>query len=216
MGGSALVSLLRNPECCLKVLVVSKCRLGLLGVLQILQALSENCSLEELNLAENADMDDNHALQYDSSPKLVPTNQSFPESSFNISLLEEGEGAQQGPFAVKSNQLEVSDSKDDRARKEPAVWGPSDSCTSSYHQNSSDQQIALIQDLSTAIVMAKHLKLLDLSMNGFSTEMAEKLYCAWSSGSRAGLAQRHIQDKTIHFSVQGCKCCGVNPCCRRD
>ncbi|GFY91242.1 tetratricopeptide repeat (TPR)-containing protein [Actinidia rufa] len=45
---------------------------------------------------------------------------------------------------------------------------------------------------------------------------SEMLYASWSSTSRAGLAQRHIHDKTFHLSVQGRKCCGVKPCCRRD
>lgn len=39
-GGSALASLLMNPHCCLKVLVLNNCQLGLAGVLQIIQALS--------------------------------------------------------------------------------------------------------------------------------------------------------------------------------
>ncbi|GFY87555.1 hypothetical protein Acr_05g0011940 [Actinidia rufa] len=106
-GGSALVSLLTNPQCCLQVLILSKCHLGLLA---------------------------------------------------------------------NSDQLGAADSEDDPNRMEPAVPDSS----------------------------------------RFSVETAEMLYASWSSTSRAGLAQRHIHDKTFHFSVQGSKCCGVKPCCRRD
>ncbi|XP_057495942.1 protein TONSOKU isoform X1 [Actinidia eriantha] len=219
-GGSALVSLLTNPQCCLRVLVLSKCHLGLLGVLRILQALPENFSLEELNLAYNVNLDKFNTLQYDSTvtecAKSMQTNQHMSDSSFKISLPEEVEGAQQGSFAPNSDQLEAADSEDDPNRMEPAVSGPSDSCASSCQRNFSGQGIQLVQDISTAIGMAKHLKLLDLSMNGFSVETAEMLYASWSSTSRAGLAQRHIHDKTFHLSVQGRKCCGVKPCCRRD
>ena len=100
-GGSALVSLLTNPQCCLQVLALSKCHLGLLGVLRILQALSENFSLEELNLAYNDNLDKfNNTLQYDSTvtecSKSMQTNQKVSDSSFKISLPEEFEAAQRG------------------------------------------------------------------------------------------------------------------------
>lgn len=48
-----MASLLANPQCCLKVLVVCKCQLDVLVVSQMLKVLSENCSLEELNLVGN-------------------------------------------------------------------------------------------------------------------------------------------------------------------
>lgn len=203
-GGSELVAVLKNPQCSLKVLVLSNCHLGLLGILLILQALSDSCPLEELNLSANADLDKHHTPPYDStvpeSPKPVQTNEDICNSSVKTDC----------------NQLEAADSEDDQIRIETAVSGPSNSCMSSCHKNPYDQEIQLVQDLSTAIGLAKHLKLLDLSMNGFSLETAETLYSAWSKGSRAGLAQRHIQDKIVHLSVLGHKCCGVKSCCRKD
>ena len=39
-GANALSSLLLNPRCCLKVLILNKCQLGRAGVLHIIQALS--------------------------------------------------------------------------------------------------------------------------------------------------------------------------------
>lgn len=203
-GGSALVSLLKNPLCSLKVLVLGDCHLGLLGILLILQALPDCCSLEELNLSANVDFDKHHTPVYDStvaeSPKSAQTNKDISKSSFKTDC----------------DQLEAADSEDDQNRIKPAVSGPSDSCMSSCHRNAYNQEIELVQDLSTAIGLAKHLKLLDLSMNGFSLETAAMLYAAWSKSSRAGLAQRHIQDKIVHLSVLGRKCCGVKSCCRRD
>ncbi|XP_028110671.1 protein TONSOKU [Camellia sinensis] len=244
-GGSALVLLLKNPRCCLKVLDLSKCHLGLLGVLGILQALSENCSLEELNLAENASLDKYHMLKHhdstvtECSKSVQQANKKFCDSpSFRVSLVEEVEPAQQGSsFAVKTEciQLEAADSEDDDHPPNPirmpaeeaaaaaasSSSSPSDSCmmSSSCQRNPSDEESLqlLVRDLSTAIGLAKHLQYLDLSNNGFSMEIAETLlYVAWSSlSSRAGFAQRHIQGNTIHLSLQGRKCCGVKPCCSR-
>ncbi|KAL7230356.1 hypothetical protein ACSBR2_008781 [Camellia fascicularis] len=244
-GGSALVLLLKNPRCCLKVLDLSKCHLGLLGVLGILQALSENCSVEELNLAENASLDKYHTLKHhdstvtECSKSVQQTNKKLCDSSsFRVSLVEEVEPSQQvSSFAVKTQciQLEAADSEDDDHPPNPirmpaeeaaaaaasSSSSPSDSCmmSSSCQRNPSDEESLqlLVRDLSTAIGLAKHLQFLDLSNNGFSMEIAETLlYVAWSSlSSRAGLAQRHIQGNTIHLSLQGRKCCGVKPCCSR-
>ncbi|KAI8031922.1 Protein TONSOKU [Camellia lanceoleosa] len=210
-GGSALVLLLKNPRCCLKVLDLSKCHLGLLGVLWILQALSENCSLEELNLAENASLDKYHTLKHhdstvtECSKSVQQTNKKFCDSSsFRVSLVEEVEPAQQGSsFQVKTEciQLEAADSEDDDHPPNPirmpaeeaaaaaaasSSSSPSDSCmmSSSCQRNPSDEESLqlLVRDLSTAIGLAKHLQYLDLSNNGFSMEIAETLlYVAWSS-----------------------------------
>ncbi|XP_071741146.1 protein TONSOKU-like [Rutidosis leptorrhynchoides] len=60
-GGIALASLLKETHC-LKFLNLSKCQLSLVGVLSILQALSDNTSIEELNLSENALQDEYHTL----------------------------------------------------------------------------------------------------------------------------------------------------------
>ncbi|KAK9272896.1 hypothetical protein L1049_003275 [Liquidambar formosana] len=221
-GSNALASVLRNPQCCLKVLVLNKCQLGLAGVLQIIQALEENDSLEELNLAENAHLDKRYALQYDlaakSSLQSFPSNLNVSESSPKKCAPKEVDGAQERLCSVNTecNQLEVADSEDDLIRVEPAVSGFDDSCTSSCQRNPSFPECQYIQELSTAIGNAKQLKLLDLSNNGFSTQIAETFYTAWSLSSRAALAQRHIKEQTIHLLVQGIKCCGVKPCCRRD
>ncbi|XP_052206092.1 protein TONSOKU isoform X2 [Diospyros lotus] len=223
-GGCALVSLLRDARCCLKVLVLNKCHLGVLGILRIIEALSENCTLEELNLAENANLDEHLTSQCDSTLsecfKSSLAKQNHLGSSSKNSFLKDVEAAQRGPTAVKTgcNQLEVANSEDDEAKVEPAVSGPSeDGCLSSSQQHPSDHECQqLVQELSKSIGMARHLKLLDLSNNGFSMKIAEALYTAWSSNSRADLSQKHIQGNTIHLSVEGHKCCGVRPCCRRD
>ncbi|PSS30285.1 Serine/threonine-protein kinase [Actinidia chinensis var. chinensis] len=98
-GGSALVSLLTN-ECCLQVLILSKCHLGLLGVLRILQALSENLSLEDLYLADNANLDKFNTLQYYSTvtecSKSMKTNQKNVRLFFQDFMPEEFEAAQRG------------------------------------------------------------------------------------------------------------------------
>ncbi|KAB2597114.1 hypothetical protein D8674_000034 [Pyrus ussuriensis x Pyrus communis] len=55
-GSNALSSMLLNSKCCLRVLVLEKCELGVTGFLQIIQAASgslTNSSFEELNLADN-------------------------------------------------------------------------------------------------------------------------------------------------------------------
>ncbi|KAJ8504389.1 hypothetical protein OPV22_005275 [Ensete ventricosum] len=54
-GCDALSSVLMDPKCSIRSLVLDNCQLGLVGMVQIIQALAENESLEELHLAENAD-----------------------------------------------------------------------------------------------------------------------------------------------------------------
>ncbi|KAA8531034.1 hypothetical protein F0562_005743 [Nyssa sinensis] len=222
-GGNALAELLEDSECSLKVLVLSKCHLGLVGVLRILQALSENTSVEELYLAESADLDKDHTLQHElktlkGSSNSLQRKTNSSESSLKMSLPEDIEAAQQGVCAINTdcNNLEVADSEDELIRVEHAISGFDGSCPSSCQRNPSNLECQFMQELSTAIGMAKHLQLLDLSNNGFSTEVAETLYTAWSSSSRASLAQRHIHEQTIHLSVQGKRCCGLKSCCRRD
>ncbi|XP_034219750.1 protein TONSOKU-like [Prunus dulcis] len=48
-GSNVLSSMLSNSQCCLKVLVLQRCELGVAGVLRI-------SFLEELNLADNANL----------------------------------------------------------------------------------------------------------------------------------------------------------------
>ncbi|XP_034683390.1 protein TONSOKU [Vitis riparia] len=220
-GGSALASLLMNPHCCLKVLVLNNCQLGLAGVLQIIQALSENDSLEELNVAGNANLDRHCASQ--NNLKALESSETLPQilnisvSSPKVCVLKEVAAAQEGSCIMNTdyNQLEVADSEDDPITAEPAA-SYDDNCTSSCKRMLQFSESEFIQGLSTAIGMAKKLQLLDLSNNGFSTQDTETIYTAWSLGSRSGLAQRHIKGQTVHLFVRGQKCCGVKPCCKRD
>ncbi|GMI77995.1 BRUSHY1, TONSOKU, MGOUN3 [Hibiscus trionum] len=188
-GGNALTSLLMNPQCCLKVLNLNKCRLGISGILQLVHALAENESLEELNLARNADMDKQLEIK-----DAKPTNRSSEslQPSHTVSDCE---------LDTNCNKLEVADSEDDETRVETAASGLNDCCASSCQRNSA-LECQHIQKLSVAIGMAKQLQMLDLSDNGLSVQASEALYNAWSSGSRAGLPWRHIEDRIVHFSME--------------
>ncbi|XVF61874.1 hypothetical protein PTKIN_Ptkin08bG0169300 [Pterospermum kingtungense] len=220
-GGNALASLLMNPQCCLKVLNLNKCQLGMAGILQIIHALAENDSLEELNLADNADMEKQLSVQDDKptngSSEFSQPNHTISEASVNPCVSKEIDGEQDlCALNTDCNNLEVADSEDDELRVETAVSGFNDSCASSCQRKSS-LECQFIREISTAIGMAKQLQVLDLSKNGFSAEASEALYNAWSSsGSRVGLSQRHIENQTVHFSVEGNKCCRFKPCCKKD
>ncbi|XP_057967784.1 protein TONSOKU isoform X2 [Malania oleifera] len=202
-GGTALASLLKSPWCYVQVLVLNKCQLGLAGILLVMQALAENNSLEELYLAENVDMDKGYTskgMTNGCTESLRPSH-----NASNICAT-----------STNCDRLEIADSEDELIREEEppaaaALSGFDDSCTSSCQRDPSPQ---FLQELSTAIGMTRLLKSLDLSNNGFSTQVAETLYNAWSSSFRAGMAQRHIKEETVHFSVQGIRCCKVKPCCR--
>ncbi|XP_062096975.1 protein TONSOKU [Humulus lupulus] len=221
-GTGALSSMLLNPQCCLKVLVLEKCQLGVAGILQILQALADNNSLEDLNLAANADTDRHNTPQHDITTKgctteiteIVQPKTNITESSPKMRTLEEVVPTQQClcPEDDELNQLEIADSEDDHIRVEAAASGIDDSCASSCQRNSS-RECQLVLELSTAIRMAKKLQLLDLSKNGLSTQAIE-LYAAWSS-SRPCPAYRHIKDRTIHLYTEGKKCC-IRSCCKKD
>ncbi|KAF6154885.1 hypothetical protein GIB67_018322 [Kingdonia uniflora] len=134
--------------------------------------------------------------------------------------LQEVENAQEGSCAVNTDymHLEVADSEDSAVKGEPTLSGCfEDSGTSSSRRNTSLAESQLIQELSSTIVMAKYLKLLDLSSNGFTTEIAETLYTSWSLNLRCGgSSQRHVNDHIIHFSMEGKSCCGVKICCKKD
>ncbi|KAM7523540.1 hypothetical protein LguiA_013442 [Lonicera macranthoides] len=211
-GGNALVSLLTNPQCSLRVLVLSKCQLGLTTVLRLLQSLAENSFLEDLNVAGNTSMNEIHSRQYNSTTKQTSTSHTDPNISDSAI---KAEAAQQDLCAVNTdcNNLEVADSEED---DQIAVKMKSkDSCTSSSHENRSDRDCQFIQDFSIAIANAKQLQVLDLSNNGFSEQTVDTFYAAWSSGLRAIIARRHIKEHTVHFSVEGNSCCGVKPCCRK-
>ncbi|KAK4479542.1 hypothetical protein RD792_015059 [Penstemon davidsonii] len=177
-GSIALASLLRNPLCCLRVLVVNKCSLGLMGILDILKALSTNSYLEELNLAENVKLGEIQTL-FGAIDPMVQISKDLNQPD--------------------ENELEVADSEDD-------LEGV-DICSS--------EKKKFISELTNSITMARELKVLNLSCNGFSKEVTEILFTAWSLNARAGLAQRHVEENTVHLSVQGRKCCGIKSCCRR-
>ncbi|XP_024026928.1 protein TONSOKU [Morus notabilis] len=218
-GGNALSSLLSNPQCGLKVLVLEKCQLGVVGTLQILKALADNESLEDLNLANNVDVDQHSTPRRDvttkDSEELLQPEIGVPKSSRKASVPEEVEPAQQGlvPENNDLDQLEVADSEEDPIGGEAAASGIDDSCASSSQRNSSSPEWQLAQEVSTAISKAKTLQLLDLSNNGLSTQVSEKLYTAWAS-SRPRPAYKHIKDQTIHLLTKGRKCC-IKPCCRK-
>ncbi|KAK1276452.1 Protein TONSOKU [Acorus gramineus] len=201
-GCTAIGSLLLNPDCPLKVLILDKCHLGISGIVQVIQAVTDNSSIEELRLAENADLAKENVLQYDSTPQ---------ENSKSLIQIFHSTATAEANVADHAHlkELEVADSEDDQI-EEPTVSGFDGRNTFSGSQ--------LIADLCRAIGRAKHLQLLDLSKNGFSAEVAETLYFAWCSSSRSDVLspQKHINDQMIHFSVEGKGCCGVRICCRKD
>ncbi|XP_059433494.1 protein TONSOKU-like [Corylus avellana] len=207
--------MLMNPRCCLKVLILKKCQLGLTGVLHMIQALAGNGSLQELSLADNAYLDKHYSLEYNltgkGSSEFLKQELNISENSLKGCATEQVDNAQQGLCTVNTdyNQLEVADSEDDPIRVDAAASGIDDSCASSCQKN----ECQFIQELSTAVHMAEKLSFLDLSNNGFSTQIAETLYTAWSS-LRGGSAERHIEDKTIHLFLKGNKCCIVKSCCK--
>lgn len=200
-GCSKLASLLSDPDCSLRVLVINKCELGFAGVISILQALSKNCSLEEINLAGNVDPSEIQSLT--DSFELVQESSNYLQKDI---MAEKN---------TKSNELEVADSEDDIAEAEATtVPGVEDSKVGTS-QKSTLSECESMQQLSAAIKLAGNLKLVDLSGNGFSVEVVEMLFSGWSSGGRAGVAQRHVDGKVVHFLVQGTKCCGSKSCCRK-
>lgn len=219
-GGNALASLLKNPHCCLKVLTLYKCQLGLVGLIRILEALAENCALEELNLAANVCLDESHNLPHNflivkESSNSFQTDLNFITSSVKASECEEAASQEFCAADTDCNQLEVADSEDDKVGVKPSASGIDDSCMSSSKKDLSNVGCQFIQELSNTISNAKQLKILDLSDNGFSEQVAETLYSAWSSSSRASSVESHIQGNIIHFKVQGTNCCSLKPCCRR-
>lgn len=214
-GCNAVSSLIANPQCGIKVLALNKCQLGLAGVVQIIQAVAGNHCLEELNLADNVDLD-KHALQCNiiekESKQLIQPCHDISKPHDLTCSIKELDTAQQNleEFNTEYNQLEVADSEE--PIKETAASGIDDSCTSSCERKSASLDCQFILSLSTAIGMAKTLQLLDLSNNGFSAQETETIFCAWST-SRTDLPQRHIKDNIVHLYVKGTRCC-VRPCCK--
>ncbi|KAL6523140.1 hypothetical protein OROHE_016435 [Orobanche hederae] len=189
-----------------EVLVICKCEVGLAGIICLLQALSDNHSLEELNLAGNV-----------SPIEIRPLTDSIRSADESSNSL--GEGVNQPDSSTLThdmcdeNQLEVADNQ---VEVEATLSG----CKDSQIRCTSQKRVVLSQcqstrKLSASIKLAGNLKLLDLSSNGFSQEVIDVLFSAWSSGARAGVAQRHVEGDTVHLSLQGNKCCGIKPCCRK-
>ncbi|KAK4256777.1 hypothetical protein QN277_006458 [Acacia crassicarpa] len=210
-GSNCLSSLLVSPQCCLKVLVLTKCQLGLAGILHVTEALAENNYLEELNLSGNAVPNELHTLQVDFSAEVRLQVETRKEDL--PMMVDDGEEPV-CVFNTDYHQLEVADSEDGQAGVEVPP-GIDDSCADSHHQRSSSSECKFIQQLSTAIATAKHLQLLDISDNSFSSEAGETLYSSWSSTLRAGSSQKHITEHIIHFSTKDNRCCRLKPCCKK-
>ncbi|KAL2342941.1 hypothetical protein Fmac_004226 [Flemingia macrophylla] len=206
-GANSIYSLLVNPQCCLKVLVLRKCQLGLAGILHIIEALADNSCLEELNLANNSVPKEVSALQYDLSVKSCSQNQEQKLDAMSV------DDNQEVPCSRKTadHQLEVADSED--IPLEAAASGVDDSCASSCQRNSSPE-CHFTQQFSNAIGKAQNLQSLDLSDNGFSAQAAETFYGSWTT-LRPLSSQKHITEKIIHFSTRENTCCRVKPCCKK-
>ncbi|VVA98138.1 unnamed protein product [Arabis nemorensis] len=202
-GISALAMLLTNPCSNIKVLILNKCHLKLAGILCIIQALSDNKNLEELDLSENAKMDETMFGQpvkqiSEMGQQVHGAFESVTDMEKEVELCETN---------MDCDGLEVPDSEDEQMEEQTAT-STSLSLPRKNH---------IINELSAALAVANQLQILDLSNNGFSVEALETLYMSWSSSeSRTGIAQRHVKDEIVHFYVQGKICCGVKPCCRKD
>ncbi|GER29629.1 tetratricopeptide repeat (TPR)-containing protein [Striga asiatica] len=180
-GCSQLVSILSTPQCSFRVLVLCKCQLSLDGLIHILQALSENHSLEELDLADNVGVNEIQALT-----------------------------------DIDENQLEIADSEDELVDSEATLstW-KNNPIHTTPEKSVAFSECEPIQKLSDCIKMAGKLRLLNLSDNGFPQEIVELLFSAWCTGARFCVGRRHVDEKVVHFSVEGKNCCGVRYCCRK-
>lgn len=195
--------------------MVCKCELGLVGVIHMLQALSENCTLEELNLADNINPNEIQALT--SNCRLSEDRNRFSPGckndtdSLKVAASELVDALPQEMCG--ESQLEVADSEDELA--EAQASGSGYRCAYASPSRILPPESQPMQEFTAAIQLARSLKLLDLSGNGFSQEVTDILFSAWTSGSRAGLAHRHVDGNTVHYSLQGYKCCGIKSCCRK-
>lgn len=214
-----MASLLKNPHCCLRVLGLNKCQLGVHSLLRILEALAENCALEELNLAANTCSSEvnSFSLNFNGSSNSLYADLNSANSSIKASASDDADGVPEELCALdpEGDQLEVADSEDDEVSTKPSGSGIHGHCTSFSQNDSSNMKSRFIQELSRAISGAKQLQKLDLSDNGFSQQDAETLYHAWSSSLKASVAARHIEGNIIHLKLQGNNCCGLKPCCRK-
>ncbi|XP_023641171.1 protein TONSOKU isoform X2 [Capsella rubella] len=214
-GISALGMLLMNPCSNIKVLILNKCHLKLSGILCIIQSLSDNKNLEELNLSENAKIDETVFGQHVKAMGQQEHGTCESVESVDKTQRVETKHHCQNPGKeqklcetdMECDDLEVADSEDEQIEEQ----------TATSRSLSLPRKNHIMEELSTALAMANQLQILDLSNNGFSVEALETLYMSWSSSSlRSGIAQKHVKDETVHFYVEGKICCGVKSCCRKD
>jgi hypothetical protein len=172
--------------------------------------LSENSQLEELRISKNTNLESERTIKYDEDMQEVSTTAEQkqchnPETKNDIA-----------PGDIDFANMQVPDSEDEADNDaHHAISGPHRSCASSSQKNSYSCQI--IEELAEALISAKQLKVLDLSCNGLSEEAIRSLYSAWASVPRGdGMARKHVNKEVVHFSVDGMRCCGLKPCCRRD
>ncbi|TVU28893.1 hypothetical protein EJB05_20430 [Eragrostis curvula] len=206
-GCDAIHAMLVNPHCSIRSLTLDRCNLGLNGIIRIIQALSDNDQLEELRVAGNTNLAQG-AMQYDEDMQEVSTTELGKQCNSS------GVANDIAPQSIDFVNMLVADSEDEADNENHcAVVGPRGNCASSSQRNTCQD----IQELVHALVSAKQLKLLDLSQNGLSEGSIQSLYSAWASGPRGdGIARKHVNKEVVHFSVDGMRCCGPKPCCRRD
>jgi hypothetical protein len=174
-------------------------------------ALPGNDQLEELRLAENTNLALERTLHFDEDMQDVSTSSGHQHGN-NAEARDNT-----APGNVDLDKMVVADSEDEAVDEDRhAASGASRSCASSCQRNSYSVCQA-IQDLAEALILAKQLKVLDLSRNGLSEEAIQSLYSAWASGERGDrMARKHVSKEVVHFSMDGMSCCGLRPCCRRD
>jgi len=182
----------------------------------------ENVSLEELNLADNTELEQhqshgNNQTSKKSSEALDPGNklQSPSTGGCNLGQPEpKPEPSDNEQVEPELDHLEAADSYDSNARGAGEESRLDDTCTSQGKTNARPENQP-IEDLATGISNLKQLQLLDLSDNGFSSKAVDTLFNAWCSGPRAGLARRHVKGQTLHLFIQGRRCCGLKTCCKK-
>ncbi|KAL6635242.1 hypothetical protein ACP70R_027913 [Stipagrostis hirtigluma subsp. patula] len=206
-GCDAIQAMLVNPQCSIRSLTLDRCNLGLAGIVRIIQALSGNDQLEELRMAENTNMALERTMEYQEDMQDISTTEQkhcdYTEAHNDVA-----------PGNIDLENMLVPDSEDEADEDRHAISGPHGSCASSSQNNTRCQ---IIQELTEALSSAKQLKVLDLSQNGLSEDAIQSLYSAWASGLRGDrMARKHVNKEVVHFSVDGMRCCGLKPCCRRD
>ncbi|XP_031476796.1 protein TONSOKU isoform X2 [Nymphaea colorata] len=201
-GVDGLASLLTSSRCFLRVLKLDGCHLGLSGILCIVEALSGNNSLEELSLSENVDSNtDITAMEVETVEPVLDVH----EADVN------------GLVAADSEEGSDREGPNDDTCASSSQSPEANLASSKTPEMTSEHEPPYLAHLSRAIINAKQLQCLDLSGNGFTSEVVEKLYSSWSSSTRIRCSTaRHTENEIVHFSVQGKQCCGVRSCCKKD